>query len=355
MTPTNFITANASTSLQHGTSLTAGGIGAIIGGATGAVAGLAGSAKCWTQGITDKHWTALFDMFFWTALILGTGALLGSQNNGASMGLRLGQFGVIAFIFNVGVVTVHTNPYEMFSTKPVHGIVTVINQEGEPLLTFEKTTVTTDKKPVSVWKRLFLLTFVRCVWSPLLWFWEVWPLGLFFRTLWWSNQTSQIERDNTNLGLNEAGRKIIYEPRPEHDSATRNELYDARVPRKRQAWAVWSLTAIYLLLYVASFFLSIYFGNLLGGFVWPLIATQLVFGLAYTPFTMWFDPYVPRDLKTPEDIRPRLGESFVWDAVPTTNSQDVPLLHRERRKSCSWRRRLPSLRHQRLVKRLTAL
>merc|ERR1711900_119611 len=85
-------------------------IGAIAGGATGAVAGLAGSAKCWTKGITDKHWTALFDMFFWTALILGIGALLGSQNNGASMGLRLGQFGVIAFIFNIGVVTVHAYP-----------------------------------------------------------------------------------------------------------------------------------------------------------------------------------------------------------------------------------------------------
>merc|ERR1711964_613072 len=110
----------------------------------------------------------------------------------------------------------------------------------------------------------------------------------------------------------------------------------ARVPRKRQAWAVWSLTAIYLLLYVASFFISIYFGNLLGGFVWPLIATQLVFGLAYTPFTTYFTQYIPLGVKP---VKPEDGGvvSTIMVHRPTSNHQDVPLLHQV----C--RRRLPSL------------
>merc|ERR1711964_321229 len=153
MTPTNFITANASTSLQHGTSLTAGGIGAIIGGATGAVAGLAGSAKLWAQGISGKHWTALFDMFFWTVLILGIGALVGSQNNGASTRLWVARCGVVAFIFNIGVVTVHANP-KMFTLhdstkklKPNSDHDTIPDAiEGEHLLDASVETPT-DKKP----------------------------------------------------------------------------------------------------------------------------------------------------------------------------------------------------------------
>merc|ERR1711964_94773 len=157
--------------------------------------------------------------------------------------------------------------------------------EGEHLLDASVENPT-DKKPVSVWKRLFLLTFVRCIWAPVLWCWKVWPLGLFIRTVFWSCKTSDIGKANKSLGLTPPEKNHIYEDMPEE-----------RVSRKRQAWAVWFLTAIYLLLYAGSVFLSMYFGNLLGGFVWPLIATQLVFGIAYTPFTMVLERYIPADCK----------------------------------------------------------
>merc|ERR1711964_968929 len=274
------------------------------------------------KGITDKHWTALFDMFFWTLLILGIGALVGSQNNGASMRLCLAQFGLVAFLFNIAVVTVHANPWGIFTLpNSDHGTIPDAN-ESEHWET-DAMNENRDKKPVSIWKRLFHLTFVRCVWSPIRWFWQVWPLGLFFRTLWWCKSSPVKTNETLPFNSEESTGKLISE---------------APVSRHRKAWVVWSMTAIYALLYIASVFLNIQFGYLFGGFWYPLLATQLVFGLAYSPFKMWLGEYVPCELK------PEISTKQSLEQIP---NEERPFIFR-RRLSPSL-----SLSHQRLVKRLT--
>jgi len=340
-TPDILSSPGASTIIHDGTTLTSAGLGAAIGAGAGAGLGAACAATTFTS---DKKWTALFDMFFWTIMILGVGALIGSQtNNGADFALWLARFGMIAFCFNVCVVTVTAKP-GWFSEVPTKKAVPDIIPDGENASLLG--TPTADEPMSSnFWnsfRNLFLHTFKRCAWAPAKWIFCGNPLVQFIKYWMFEKKTDRFMRHL------------------EHFEEVSPAAAERKRSRSKKGCDVSASTFLYIILYIASFVLATVVGNFLGGVWWPLIVTNVAFFGAYaigstgvSSITSLVFPAKDSQNQQPKDEH---GVPLLLDVVepgPVSTASDVSAAGAAPSSPALKRRRLPGASQQRILKRLS--